>query len=122
MTAGTDWTGYFSKRGWQNDLLLPDIQSGDLSTSEERRELLGPMVEFPMIQPKSVFENCSTVVLSLQTAQSCVELLMGVIAVIHEHLIVDTTTGAPEDSRRPCRLSLKLAESAISMPPSLDPE
>ena len=47
----------------------------------------------------SVFKNCATVVLSLPTSKIVAEVLTDCRDQIQQHLIIDTTTGAPEDAR-----------------------
>lgn len=69
-------------------------------TSQERTEQFKAIGGAPVDSAKAVFENCLTVVLSLPNSKVVSHLLTGCLEVLQEHLIVDTTTGAPEDSRQ----------------------
>lgn len=69
-------------------------------TSEERREKFSAAGGILCDSAKSVFQNCETVVLSLPDSQIVAEVISSCLDSIRKHLIVDTTTGAPEDARR----------------------
>lgn len=68
-------------------------------TSEERREQFRTIGGVLGDSANSVFQHCSTVVLSLPNSKVVSELLRGCFDLIEQHLIIDTTTGAPEDAR-----------------------
>ena len=48
---------------------------------------------------RQVFQNCATVVLSLPNSRIVSEVIAECRSGIQKHLILDTTTGAPEDAR-----------------------
>lgn len=68
--------------------------------SPERRDALNAAGVIVSDSASSVFESCETVVLSLPNSTIAAELITSNIEKIHGQLIVDTTTGAPEDARR----------------------
>ena len=69
-------------------------------TSLERREQFRASGGVLCDSARAVFQNGQTVVLSLPNSGIVAEVISGCLDHIHQHLIVDTTTGAPEDARR----------------------
>lgn len=69
-------------------------------TSVERRDAFSTAGGVLCDSASSVFQNCLTVVLSLPTSRIVADVLMECHDQLKEHLIIDTTTGAPEDARQ----------------------
>ena len=69
-------------------------------TNRERRDLFTAAGGVLCDSANSVFQNCPTVVLSLPNSKIVAELITVCRDQIRGHLIVDTTTGSPEDARR----------------------
>jgi 3-hydroxyisobutyrate dehydrogenase-like beta-hydroxyacid dehydrogenase len=69
-------------------------------TSGERREQFRASGGVLCDTAGAVFQNCQTVVLSLPNSGIVAEVISGCLDRIQQHLIVDTTTGAPEDARQ----------------------
>ena len=69
-------------------------------SSPERREQFKAAGGVLCDSARAVFQNCETVVLSLPNSGIVAEVISGCLDGIHQHLIVDTTTGAPEDARQ----------------------
>ena len=68
-------------------------------TSLERRDAFTAAGGVLCDSASSVFQKCPTVVLSLPNSRIVAELIAECRDQIQRHLIVDTTTGAPEDAR-----------------------
>jgi 3-hydroxyisobutyrate dehydrogenase-like beta-hydroxyacid dehydrogenase len=68
-------------------------------TSEERRDAFRAGEGVLCDSATSVFQKCPTVVLSLPNSKIVAEVITGCHEQIQQHLIIDTTTGAPEDAR-----------------------
>ena len=97
-------------------------------TSEERREQFRAIGGVLGNSANSVFQDCSTVVLSLPNSKVVSELLRGCFDLIEQHLIIDTTTGAPEDARHiaadleargACYLDATVVGSSVQAPASI---
>lgn len=69
-------------------------------SSAERREQFRAAGGVVCDSAKAVFQNCDTVVLSLPNSGIVAEVISGCFDGLQQHLIVDTTTGAPEDARQ----------------------
>jgi 3-hydroxyisobutyrate dehydrogenase-like beta-hydroxyacid dehydrogenase len=69
-------------------------------TSGERREQFRASGGVLCDTAGAVFQNCRTVVMSLPNSGIVAEVISGCLDQIQQHLIVDTTTGAPEDARQ----------------------
>ena len=68
-------------------------------TNEERRDAFRAAGAVLCDSATSVFQSCPTVVLSLPNSKIVSDVITGCLAQIQRHLIIDTTTGAPEDAR-----------------------
>jgi 3-hydroxyisobutyrate dehydrogenase-like beta-hydroxyacid dehydrogenase len=68
-------------------------------TNSERRDAFAAAGGVFCDSASSVFQNSSTVVLSLPNSKIVAEVLTECCDRIERHLIIDTTTGAPEDAR-----------------------
>lgn len=68
-------------------------------TSLERREAFKVSGGVLGGSDRSIFQQCETVFLSLPNSRIVSEVIASCLDQIHRHLIVDTTTGAPEDAR-----------------------
>ena len=68
-------------------------------TSTERRDAFRAAGGVLCESANSVFQKCATVVLSLPNSKIVAEVITGCREQIQQHLIIDTTTGAPEDAR-----------------------
>ncbi len=68
-------------------------------TSAERRNAFRAAGGVLSDSASSVFQSCSTVVLSLPNSKIVAEVITECRNRIEQHLIIDTTTGAPEDAR-----------------------
>jgi 3-hydroxyisobutyrate dehydrogenase-like beta-hydroxyacid dehydrogenase len=69
-------------------------------SSVERREQFKAAGGVLCDSAKAVFQNCETIVLSLPNSRIVAEVITGCLDTVQQHLIVDTTTGAPEDARQ----------------------
>lgn len=68
-------------------------------TSVEQREQFRTAGGVLCNSVKSVFQQCETVVLSLPNSSIVSEVISSCLDSIRQHLLVDTTTGSPEDAR-----------------------
>ena len=69
-------------------------------SSVERREQFKAAGGVLCDSARAVFQNCETIVLSLPNSRIVAEVITGCLDTVQQHLIVDTTTGAPEDARQ----------------------
>lgn len=69
-------------------------------SNAERREQFRTAGGVLCDSARTVFQNCETVVLSLPNSGIVAEVISGCLDRIQQHLIVDTTTGSPEDARQ----------------------
>ena len=80
--------------------MAADYSVMGFDSSAERREQFKAAGGVLCDSARAVFQNCETVILSLPNSGIVAEVISGCLDTVQQHLIVDTTTGAPDDARK----------------------
>ncbi len=81
-------------------LISAGYQIQGFDVNEDRRATLHSIGGSPLDSAVAVIQSCQTILLSLPDSKSVSDVMESVHSSLDRHLIIDTTTGAPDDSAR----------------------